>query len=105
MASRHDLAERLIVRALLYAAPQTPVSTDEVAYALARSEEVVRRCRPASAFVPEGGRASVAPFGDWLVSLGYDSRSGGSEVLVQPPIALPPEPLEPLRPRGRGRPR
>jgi hypothetical protein len=65
-----DLAARIMARAALYGAPSTVVSVDEVAYALGRCEEWVRERRAPAARAPDGGRAIVAPFGDWLEARG-----------------------------------
>lgn len=58
---------RLHVRAMLFANPATPCSTEEVAAVLGLRQGSVRDARPAS--TQRVGRALVAPFGHWLLAL------------------------------------
>lgn len=58
---------RLQVRAMLFANPDTPCSSEEVAAVLGLRQGTVRDARPTTA--RSMGRALVAPFGHWVVAL------------------------------------
>lgn len=102
---------RIQVRALLFANPDTPCSVEEVANVLGIQEGKVRGVRPATAQYV--GKALMAPFGHWLVSLRDAgilptwTEEGEASNVVREPRRAPPArrhggQLEPLGGPGRG---
>ena len=74
-----ELAARLMARAALTNAPNTPVSAEEVAHVLELELAHVRE------HVPRGCQEGHAPWSSWLISLGYEaSHAAGGETTVEP---------------------
>lgn len=96
---RLQALDRLKARALLFANPETPCSTLEVANVFRLRERRVRDARPNTA--QWIGRAWMAPFGHWLVAL----RHAGlvpvwPDEMELPTAAPPPRSCAPARHRS-----
>ena len=90
---------RVRVLALLYANPETPCSVPQVARVFGLREKDVRSARPGSAM--KVGRALLAPFDHWLVTL---RRAGLVPAWPEELEAPPKEASSPSSPRRRHRP-
>lgn len=87
------------VMALLYANPEAPCSTPQVARVFGLREGDVRAVRPPSA--RKVGRALLAPFGHWLINL---QRAGLVPAWPEELEAPPEGPSSPTSARRRRRP-